>query len=94
MKSKDMTMCTIVIIMLMIAIISLALNNDFLRQRIIKQQKEINKLENIILKGATRDSLIRDHFSKCSFISRDQVKIGYDNYLQYIPSEELTLNLK
>ena len=42
---------------------------------------------NAILKQRTTiDSLYIEHLKTCSFISNKDVKLGYDNYLQYKPN--------
>jgi len=44
--------------------------------------KENKRLIQELKKASIRDSLYWVHLSKCSFISNDQIKVGYDNYLQ------------
>jgi len=44
--------------------------------------KENKRLSRELKKASIRDSLYWVHLSKCSFISNDQIKVGYDNYLQ------------
>jgi hypothetical protein len=50
----------------------------------IELQKDNKRLTKELQKAYIRDSLYWVHISKCSFISNDQIKVGYDNYLQLI----------
>ena len=50
----------------------------------IELQKDNKRLTKELQKAHIRDSLYWVHISKCSFISNDQIKVGYDNYLQLI----------
>jgi hypothetical protein len=54
----------------------------------IELSKENKRLSRELKKASIRDSLYWVHISKCSFISNDQIQVGYDNYLQLIDSSK------
>jgi hypothetical protein len=43
--------------------------------RIIKLEAAVKVLE-------TQDSLIHEHYSRCSFIDKDSIEVGFDGYLR------------
>jgi len=47
-----------------------------------KCNKINNTLNTIILTQSKNDSLFLVHYSKCSFISNNMIKVGYDGYLK------------
>lgn len=47
--------------------------------------ERVDQLELHSNKQRVQDSLVKDHYSRCSFIHRDEVVVGYDNYLRYVP---------
>jgi len=49
-----------------------------------KVEEEFTRIDSTLKKREHLDSLYRDHLSECSFISNNQVKIGYNGYLQVI----------
>ena len=58
-------------------------------EAILKNQEiTLNKLDSIHQSDTAyiqQITLFREHYNTCSFIARDDIKIGYDNYLQYRP---------
>lgn len=49
-----------------------------------KQSERIDSLKNRITQSAYRDSLVMQHYGTCSFISMDDVAIGYDGHFYSI----------
>lgn len=45
-------------------------------------EKEVIFLKKLVLKGANRDSLYREHMGKTLYIDNNSVEIGHDNYLR------------
>ena len=45
-------------------------------------KEEIKFLKELILKGANRDSLYREHMGKTLYLDNNSVEVGYDNYLR------------
>ena len=59
----------------------------------VNNTTRIDSLERRIEYLEWRDSIITNHFSKCSLIENDQVEVGYDNYLRIKDASGLyTLN--
>lgn len=49
-------------------------------------KKETIFLKKLVLKGANRDSLYREHMGKTLYIDNNSVEIGHDNYLRLKPN--------
>lgn len=47
----------------------------------IKLEVKVNSLEERV---TTFETLYREHLEECSFISKNNIKVGYNNYLQKI----------
>lgn len=54
------------------------------------QQREIIFLQELVLKGANRDSLYREHMGKTLYIDNNSVQVGHNRYLQL--KDTYTLN--
>ena len=58
------------------------------QKEIVKNQEIIlNKLDSIHQSDTAyikQITLFREHYSTCSFITRDDIRIGHNGYLQYI----------
>ena len=80
MTNKQCTVLTIVGIanlMLMIFVIFIGIG---LASDLVQQSDRIDDLKNRITQSAYRDSLVMQHYGTCSFISMDDVAIGYDGH--------------
>ncbi len=51
---------------------------------ISQQSDRIDSLQNRMSQSAYRDSLVMQHYGTCSFISMDDIAVGYDGYLYSI----------
>jgi len=71
----------IAIISLLISMIVMDIRNNTLETENIRLNKEL-------VKAARRDFIYWEHIKTCRFISSDQIKVGYDNYLQLIDSSK------
>jgi len=56
-------------------VITLQNENDALKEKLIF-------LKELVLKGANRDSLYREHMGKTLYIDNNSVEVGYDGYLK------------
>jgi len=80
--------CLATTIPLGIAIISLLVSMIVMDVRNNTLETENTRLNKELVKAARRDSLYWVHISTCRFISSDQIKVGYDNYIQLIDSSK------
>ena len=72
----------VVIIILTSAVAYFYNKQQSLENDIVKLNKEIKDLHK-------RDSLFAKHYETCSFIARDNIGVGYNNYLQVKSSSDL-----
>lgn len=78
----------ILIVFLFALFITTNLNiND--TRRVLKNK--IDLLQNDIKKKTKHDSLLIEHYNKCSFISSDELEIGYGGYIRV---KQMTYKLK
>jgi len=62
---------------------------DFIQDKKIKKHKEeienTNiKIDSLETRVATFETLYRSHLEECSFISKNNIRVGHNNYLQKI----------
>jgi len=84
MTNKQYNMVIIVgtanlVLMIFVIFMGIGLASD-----LVKQSNRINNLQNRITQSAYRDSLVMQHYGTCSFISMDDVAIGYDGHFYSI----------
>lgn len=73
---------TILLFIAIISIISFSIRIIEITKENKALKKEIIFLKKLVLKGANRDSLYREHMGKTLYIDNNSVEMGYDNYLR------------
>ena len=81
-KPLEQAILTTYIAMIIIIAIAVVVLNDK-HDIIIEQNKQLLTNDSIIIHHHLyQDSLYRSHLEECSFISRDEVEVGYNNYFR------------
>ena len=77
------------IIILFVIIFAQNVSNDLLKDEVFELKSELKELEHIReeknsleTKFDSQTKAVLEHYSKCSFIDKASIEVGYDNYLR------------
>ena len=67
---------------IMVWLVWIVANQQITKEHLELTQNDLKVVDSLLRDRVVKDSLYREHLQQCSFISNDQLQIGYQGYLR------------